>query len=119
MTATDATAGAATHPPDVVDEIVHRIVDAVHPLRIILFGSASTGTQRRNSDVDVLVVVAEGTAIRPTAQDLHVRMSGVPVPVDIVVATPSLLSRYGNSRGLIYREALRHGHEVYVARPTA
>jgi hypothetical protein len=41
-------------------------------------------------------------------------MYGVPAAVDIVVATPSTLERYGNSLGLIYREALRDGREIYA-----
>lgn len=70
----------------------------------------------RHSGVDVLVIVPDGMLLRATAQELHVRMVGVCVPVDIVVATPTVLARYGNSRGLIYRAALRHGREVYAAK---
>jgi len=99
----------------VMDEIVRRIVVSARPLRIVLFGSAARGTMGRDSDVDVLVVVPDGVPIRATSQDLHVRMAGVSVPVDIVVATPAVLERYANSRGLIYREALRDGRELYAA----
>ena len=107
----------STRPVDtaVIDEIVERIVAAANPVRVLLFGSAARGTMSAHSDVDVLVVVPDGVPIRAMAQELHVRMLGVDVPVDIVVATPSVLERYGNSRGLIYREALRHGREVYAA----
>jgi predicted nucleotidyltransferase len=38
-----------------VDELVRRIVDSVHPLRIIVFGSAARGRMRPDSAVDVLV----------------------------------------------------------------
>jgi hypothetical protein len=73
----------------------------------------------KHSDVDVLVVMPEGTHPRKTAQLLHMNMFGVPVAVDIVVATPSVLTRYKDSFGLVYREALRDGKEIYVARGAA
>ncbi|MBI3302725.1 MAG: nucleotidyltransferase domain-containing protein [Deltaproteobacteria bacterium] len=41
-------------------ELVQRIVKAVHPIRIILFGSAARGEMGPNSDLDVLVVMPEG-----------------------------------------------------------
>ena len=112
-----ALAPAATGPAGaaLIDEIIRRIVQTANPLRVVLFGSAARETMTEQSDIDVLVVVPEGVPIRPTAQELHVQMTGVTVPVDIVVAAPSMLERYGNSHGLIYREALRHGREVYAA----
>lgn len=37
-------------------EIVNRIVDAIHPLKIILFGSYAYGNPAHDSDVDLVVV---------------------------------------------------------------
>jgi predicted nucleotidyltransferase len=48
-------------PEQTVDRIVRRIVEAVHPLRIILFGSRARGDARPDSDLDLLVVMPEGT----------------------------------------------------------
>lgn len=103
-------------PPEMLDLIVRRMVDTVHPLRIILFGSAARGEMGKHSDVDVLVVMPDGTHPRKTAQLLHMNMFGVPLAVDVVVATPSVLARDKDSFGLIYREALRDGKVLYVAR---
>ena len=50
-----------------IEELVRRIVDAVHPLRIILFGSAARGEMGPHSDIDVMVVMPEGTERRDTA----------------------------------------------------
>ena len=98
-----------------IEELVRRIVEAVHPLRIILFGSAAGEETTRHSDLDVMVIMPEGTAQLETAMYLHGRMSGLGVPVDIVVATPGDLERYGKSVGMIYREVLREGREIYAA----
>ena len=37
------------------------------------------------------------------------------LPVDVVVATPSDIEKYRESPGLVYREALREGKELYAA----
>ncbi|MEN6547703.1 MAG: nucleotidyltransferase domain-containing protein [Armatimonadia bacterium] len=97
-----------------LEELVRRIVEAVQPLRIILFGSAARGEAGPDSDIDVLVVMPEGTNRRKTQGQLYVRMLGLGVPIDIVVATPGDLERYGDTKGLIYRNVVREGTDLYV-----
>ena len=101
-----------------LEELVRRIVEAVHPLRIVLFGSAARGKTGPDSDLDVAVVMPEGTHRRDTAGFLYTRMLGMKVAVDIVVATPSDLERYADTKGLIYRNIVREGQDIYV-RPDA
>jgi len=100
---------------ETIDDLVHRIVDAVHPLRILLFGSAAQGRIGPASDIDVMVVVPDGTHCLETAQFLYRQLSGFRLPVDIVVATPSLLEQHKNNIGLIYRTVLAEGRDIYVA----
>jgi uncharacterized protein len=61
----------------VIDELIRRIVEAVHPLRIVLFGSAASGYMRPDSDIDVLIVVPESVHRRRTAQDVHEQLFGL------------------------------------------
>jgi len=96
-------------------ELVARIVAAAHPRRIILFGSLARGEAALHSDIDVLVVAPEGSHRRKTAQAIYRGLLGFGLPVDVVVATPSDLELYRDSPGLIYREALREGRELYAA----
>ncbi len=42
--------------PEKIEEIVERIVGAVHPHRIYLFGSRANGTETEDSDIDLLVI---------------------------------------------------------------
>ena len=93
--------------------MVRRIVDAVHPSRIVLFGSAARGEMRPDSDVDLLVVVDDGVHPRRTAQLLYRRGFDAPFPIDLVVATAGALERYGDSPGMVYRHALRDGRDLY------
>jgi uncharacterized protein len=99
----------------VVKKLVGQIVEIVHPLRIILFGSAAKGKMGPDSDIDLMVVMPEGTHRRHTAQKLYRGIQGSKVPFDVMVATPGDLAKYGNSPGLIYRDVLREGKEVYAA----
>lgn len=98
-----------------VNELVRQIVEAVHPLRIILFGSAARDEAGPESDLDLLVVMPEGTNHIGTLESLHTQLRGLSFGVDIVIATPSQLSRYGDDIGFIYYDALREGKELYAA----
>jgi predicted nucleotidyltransferase len=101
--------------PEIIDQIVKKIVELVHPLRIILFGSAARGEAKPDSDIDLLIVIPEGGHRRKTAQFLYRHIAGIKVPFDILVATPGDLERHRDNIGLIYRTVLREGKEVYVA----
>ena len=100
---------------DGIDAVINRIVEAVHPLRILVFGSAARGEAGSDSDVDVLVVMPDGANRRQTMQYLHTRFFGLSVAVDVLVATPSDLERHGRNPGLIYRTILEEGRELYAA----
>ena len=104
-----------TNHQDAMDRLIQRIVEAVHPLRIIVFGSAARGDSRPGSDIDLLVVMPEGVHRRGVAQDLYRRIRGIGVPFDLLVVTPSDLEKHKDNIGLIYRTVLLEGKEVYVA----
>ena len=98
----------------VLDLLVEQIVEAVHPLKIILFGSAVRGEVNSESDIDLLVVMPEGVHRRKVAQFLYRKINGLKVPFDIMVATPEDLKKHRNNIGLIYRTVLQEGKEIYA-----
>jgi len=98
-----------------VGALVDAIVERAHPLRIILFGSAARGTASFESDIDLLVVMPNGTHRRDTARMLYRTIRDITVPFDLVVATEDDLARYGDTVGYVYREALEEGRELYAA----
>ena len=100
---------------DTIDELLHRIVQAVHPLKVLLFGSASRGQMGPDSDIDVLVVVPNGTHCINTTQYLYKQLLGFGLPVDILVTTAEILERHKHNMGLIYHRILAEGREIYVA----
>jgi predicted nucleotidyltransferase len=101
--------------PKVIESLVQKIVEAVHPLKIILFGSYARDKSNPESDIDVLVVMPEGVHCRRTAQLLYRRIRGLGVPFDILVTTPGTLEKHKDNIGLIYRTVLKEGREIYAA----
>ena len=100
---------------DVLDELVRRIVAAVKPLRIILFGSAARGEMGPNSDLDVLVVMPDGCNCRAIAQYLYTRMDAIPYALDILVFQQQDVDLWGNNPYLILYTAMTEGKELYRA----
>ncbi len=103
------------HESGALDDLVQRIVAAVHPLRVVVFGSGARGDTHPDSDIDILVVMPEGTHRRHTAQYLYRAIDGVRVPYDLIVATPSDLEKQKDNPGLVYRSILREGRTLYAA----
>lgn len=98
-----------------LEEILQRIVPTLHPLRVILFGSAARGEMGPDSDIDLLVVMPDGTHRLHTMEEAHCLFRGLPFPVDVIVATPSDLEKRKHSPNFIYATALREGRELYAA----
>ena len=99
---------------ELLQEIVRRIVAAVQPEKIILFGSAAREEMGPDSDLDLLVIKSCRNR-RETARRIRRKLIGVGVPKDIIVATPEDIERYKDTIGLIYRPALREGKVLYAA----
>ena len=98
-----------------IERLVDLIVAEAHPLRVILFGSTARGDTTPGSDVDLLVVMPDGTHRLHTMQRLYGSIRGVAVPFDILVATTSDLEAHGGALGLIHRDAPREGKEPHAA----
>ena len=104
-----------SHRDRELKRLVRRIVEAVHPVRVILFGSAARGEADSQSDLDLLIVMPDGTHRRRTAQFLYRHIEGIRVPYDLAVATEGDLDRYGSSPGLMLKSALEEGRTLYAA----
>lgn len=99
---------------EALQEIIRRIVEAVAPQQIILFGSGARGEMGPDSDLDLLVVTPCENR-RETATIIYRQLRGVRVPVDVVVVTPEDVERHRDTIGYVIRPALREGRVVYAA----
>ena len=100
----------------VLAEIVRRIVVALHPERIILFGSYAYGTPSSDSDVDLLVIME--TMARPVDRYLAVSrlIRPRPFPLDILVKTPDEVGGALAKGDPFIQEIVTRGRVLY-ARP--
>lgn len=109
------TAGKRTLDQQILNEIIHRIVEVAHPDKIILFGSAARDQMDANSDVDLLVIKGGNFHRGRLTEEIYMNLFGVGQAVDIVVVTPEDVERYRDSMALIIRPALEEGKVVYAA----
>jgi predicted nucleotidyltransferase len=98
-----------------LDEMTRRIVDAVHPIRIILFGSAARDEMSRESDLDIAIVVSDELDRHEVAEKIYPSLLGLGIAVDLLIVTPGLLEKYKSARSLIYYDIGRDGRELYAA----
>jgi len=102
-------------PDDVLAEAVRRIVEAAHPKKIILFGSAVRGEMGPDSDMDLFVVIPSGGHRRKTAQKIYRHLIGMGFATDIVVVTERDIEEFRNHIGMVIRPALEEGKELYAS----
>ena len=103
-------------PPELLDEIVRRLVDAIHPVGIYLFGSHASGTPHADSDVDLLVVVQEAKEPR---RELAFRgrksLRGLCIPVDVIVHTVADMEKWSHVPCNLLHTVAEKGRLVYAA----
>ena len=96
-----------------LDAAVRRIIEGFHPQRIILFGSMATGQSGPDSDADLLVVMPVAGSKRKAAVQIDLALTGIDLPIDILVVTPEDLEGQRECIGSIIGTALREGKVVY------
>lgn len=102
---------------ETLGEMVRAIVEAVHPERIILFGSHAWGEARPGSDVDFLVVESEPfSASRSRRKEMAKvcrALTRYVIPIDILLYSRDELARWEHSASHIIGRALRDGTVLY------
>ena len=94
-------------------EISRRIAERFHPERIILFGSHARGMAGADSDADLLVIMNVSGSKRKQAVQIDLALEGIPLPTDVIVATPEEIEKYRHCQGTIIRQALLEGRVLY------
>ena len=101
---------------EIIQTIVSRITEAIHPQKIILFGSWARGERGPHSDIDILVI-QESSQPRPQRYAQVRRLFwGMGLPMDILVYTPEEFARYQAVPGSFTHTVTLEGQVLY-ARP--
>jgi predicted nucleotidyltransferase len=100
--------------------MVLRIVEAVAPEQIVLFGSWAKGQERADSDVDLLVVERDAFGPAHSRGEEMTRvwsaLSGFGVPVDVLVFSREEIERHRGAINHVVARALREGRVLYERR---
>jgi len=100
----------------VLREMVRRLVEAMQPERIYLFGSQARGDASDESDYDLLVIVREATQPRHKLARMAFRtLCGVGVSKDVVVLTLDEFERKKTVPASLPATVLREGNLLYAA----
>jgi uncharacterized protein len=103
-------------PEGLLDEMVRRLVDALRPERIYLFGSYAYGTPTQDSDLDFLIVVPDNagdiwaltTLARRSLRDLM-------FPKDILVIPHTEMEKWAPVKCSLPHTVVKKGKLLYVA----
>jgi uncharacterized protein len=98
---------------ETLEQITRRIVEGFHPQRLILFGSRARGDERRDSDVDLLIVAPSAEPRWRRAVPVYRALAGLGVPKDIVWWTPEEIAEWRGVKTHFINTVLREGIVLY------
>ena len=100
-------------PEEAAREIANRIREAVHPERIILFGSRARGDNKPESDFDILIVAPSLEPHWRRTVPIYRLLAGMGVSKDIVWWTPQEVEEWKNVKSHFITRAIREGKVLY------
>lgn len=102
---------------NILDEIVLRLVTALQPEEIYLYGSHAYGHPREDSDVDLLVIVRDSSlASHARAIEAYRALRGLKLPVEVKVVTRAEYERRAGWLSSIERVVREKGKVLYESR---
>jgi predicted nucleotidyltransferase len=106
-----------TLDPQKLEEAIQRLVAALQPERIYLYGSHAYGQPSEDSDLDLLVVLTD-SHLPPhrRAVQAYRALCGLSLPAEIKVVTRQEFDRRAAWLSTIERVVLEKGKVLYAAR---
>jgi len=96
-----------------VDQVVEKIAEEFEPEMIIIFGSVASGNAGDKSDLDVLVVMDTELSYYKRAPEVRKRLLGIPLSIDILVATPEEFRTYKDDDRFFIKDIVKTGKVAY------
>lgn len=105
--------GLALPVGETLPAAVERIVQELHPQKIILFGSYAYGNPTPDSDVDLLVIMETESSSSQRYLAVSRLLEPRPFPVDIIVKTPAEIEQALHKGDSFIREMVTQGIVLY------
>lgn len=99
--------------PKIIDEMVKIIVEAAHPEKVILFGSWARGDNRKDSDIDFIIVKSPSENHLKETSNIHRMLSKFMIPTDILIYSQGDIDYWSDSINHVIARALREGKVLY------
>jgi len=97
-----------------LDETVRRIVHALQPEEIYLYGSHAYGNPKEDSDVDLFVIIPDSSALpRKKAIEAYRALRGLFLPAEVKVVTRAEFERRSQWLSSIERIIREKGKLLY------
>jgi len=97
-------------------EVVRRLVEAVDPDKIILFGSRARGDARSDSDIDLLLIKASNEPAHRRDARAYRAVGAIGVPKDLLWYTPEEIADWSPVKQHVVGHAMREGRVLYEKR---
>jgi predicted nucleotidyltransferase len=94
-------------------EIVHLLVEAIDPDRIILSGSRARGEAMPDSDIDLLIIKDSPDPPHRRVVAAYRALGGFAVPTDILWRTPEEIEDWSGVKNYVATRAIREGRVLY------
>ena len=98
-----------------VQEIVRRVLGAAKPDRIILFGSAATGSMTHDSDIDLLVLERAPENTHEESVRIRESIGDLQYPFDVIIMRTDQFEETKHHVGGLAYPANKYGRVIYEA----
>jgi predicted nucleotidyltransferase len=97
-------------------EVVRRLVSELSPQAIYLFGSHVTGVPDADSDVDLMVLVDDGSPTHDYHRRGYACLHGTGWPIELHVSSRARFERFADVFGSLQHEIRRKGVLLYASK---
>jgi predicted nucleotidyltransferase len=99
----------------IMEQIVALITSKVSPERIVLFGSYARGESKKNSDIDILIILKNLKNEREITGSLYKELLNekISIPIDFLAIDFDKYNKLKDKIGYIYKTIEQEGQILY------
>jgi len=98
-----------------LDEAVDRLVKALAPRAVYLFGSFAVGLAKPDSDIDLMLILADESVTVDHHRQGYAAVRGLGLPVELHFESQDRYDRFAAVFGSLQNDVQRKGIRLYAA----